>query len=266
MQAVRPAAVAGLFYPGRRAVLRSTIAELLDDARRVIAASSMPAPKGLVLPHAGYVYSGSTAALGYALLERERDSVHRVVLLGPCHRVWTEGLALPDAGAFETPLGTVAVERVPDALRRRLPQLHDGAAVHAQEHSLEVHVPFLQTVLGEFTLVPLAVGAVTAEQVSGVIDALWGGPETVVVASSDLSHYLTYQQANAVDADTVAKMLRLDPTLTHDEACGADPVNGLLLSARTHGLAPRLLGRCNSGDTAGDKRRVVGYAALALAS
>lgn len=266
MQAVRPAAVAGLFYPGRRSDLRSMIAALLDDARAAVGAFPGLEPKGLVLPHAGYIYSGSTAALGYALLERERDRVNRVVLLGPCHRVWTEGLALPDAGAFETPLGSVPVEPLPEDVRRLLPQVHDGRAVHAQEHSLEVHVPFLQSVLGEFALVPLAVGAVTADEVARVIDALWGGDETVVIASSDLSHYLTYQQANAVDAGTIAQMLRLDPTLTHDQACGADPVNGLLTSARAHGLTPHLLGHCNSGDTAGDKRRVVGYAALALAS
>ncbi len=266
MQAVRPAAVAGLFYPGRRSDLRSMIVALLDDARPLVDRLGLPAPKGLVVPHAGYIYSGSTAALGYALLEPARERISRVVLLGPCHRLWTDGLALPDAGAFDTPLGRVPVEPVPDEVRRRLPQLHDNPAVHAQEHSLEVQVPFLQTVLSEFSLVPLAVGGVTAAEVSEVIDALWGGPETLVVASSDLSHYLTYQQANTVDAGTVAQMLRLDATLTHDQACGADPVNGLLLSARSHGLTPRLLGRCTSGDTAGDKRRVVGYAALALAS
>ena len=241
------------------------VTALLDQARSVIDGSHLPAPKGLVLPHAGYIYSGSTAALGYALLERERDRVDRVVLLGPCHRMWTEGVALPDAAAFDTPLGRVPVEQLPDEVRR-LPQVNSNAAVHAQEHSLEVHLPFLQTVLGEFSVVPIAVGGVTAAEVAEVIDALWGGPETVVIASSDLSHYLTYQQAVEVDAATVTQMLRLDAAITHDQACGADPINGLLLSARTHGLTPHLLGRCNSGDTAGDERRVVGYAALALAS
>ncbi len=241
------------------------IAALLDDARARVADIDL-APTGLILPHAGYIYSGSTAALGYALLERLRGRITRVVLLGPCHRVYTDGLALPDAGAFETPLGSVPVLEVPAELRRALPQLRVSALVHAEEHSLEVHLPFLQSVLDDFSLLPLAVGGVTASEVAAVIDALWGGPETVIIASSDLSHYLPYDRANVVDARTVHQILRLDATLTHDQACGADPVNGLLLSSRRHGLSPHLLDRCTSGDTAGDKERVVGYAALALAS
>lgn len=264
MRAVRPAAVAGLFYPGRRSELDSMIAGLLDDARARMVDVELT-PKGLVLPHAGYIYSGSTAALGYALLERMRAQVTRVVLLGPCHRVYTEGLALPGVAAFETPLGVVPVEPPPEPLYRSIPQVRSNPVVHAEEHSLEVHVPFLQSVLDDFTLVPLAVGAACASDVSEAIDALWGGPETVVIASSDLSHYLPYERANLVDTRTVHQMLRLDATLTHEQACGADPVNGLLLSARQRGLTPHLLGRCTSGDTAGDKERVVGYAALALA-
>lgn len=263
MQAVRPAAVAGLFYPGRRSELRSTIAGLLDDARSRVAGLDL-VPKALILPHAGYIYSGSTAALGYALLERRREQVTRVVLLGPCHRVYTDGLALPGATAFQTPLGAVPVDAAAPELNA-LTQVRTSALVHAEEHSLEVHVPFLQSVLDDFSLVPLAVGGVTAPEVAAVVDALWGGPETVVVASSDLSHYLPYDRANTVDARTVHQILRLDATLTHDQACGADPVNGLLLSAGRHGLRAHLLDRCTSGDTAGDKERVVGYAALALA-
>ncbi|MFN8196339.1 MAG: AmmeMemoRadiSam system protein B [Nocardioidaceae bacterium] len=259
---VRPPAVAGSFYPGQPSELTRTVGQLLDEARSSVEPAA-GSPKALLLPHAGYVYSGPTAALGYALLERARPTVRRVVLLGPTHRVAVAGLALPDADAFETPLGQVAVERVlPEALG--LPQLLVSAAVHAHEHSLEVHVPFLQTVLDDPVLVPLAVGTVGAAEVADVLDALWGGPETVVVVSSDLSHYLPYDDAEAVDCATVDQVLRLDATLSHEQACGATPVNGLLVAARRRGMKPVLLGRCSSGDTAGDRRRVVGYAAIAF--
>ncbi len=259
---MRPPAVAGSFYPGQRSELTGTVERLLDEARRTLHHGDEPA-KAYVLPHAGYVYSGSTAALGYALLERSRADVRRVVLLGPTHRVAMSGLALSDAEAFATPLGQVAVERVlPETLA--LPQLVVSREAHALEHSLEVHLPFLQTVLDELTLVPLAVGSASAAEVAAVLDALWGGPETVVVVSSDLSHYLTYDDAEAVDSGTVDQVLRLDGPLTHQQACGATPVNGLLLAAHRRGMKPRLLGRCSSGDTAGDRRRVVGYAAIAF--
>ncbi len=263
---VRPAAVAGSFYPGRRSVLEHDVRALLDNARDVLARlpRDLPDPKALLLPHAGYVYSGSTASLGYALLERMRDRVHRVVLLGPTHRVAVDGLALPDASAFETPLGRVPVASVDQAIRAALPQLVDSPAAHAMEHSLEVHLPFLQSVLDRFELVPLAVGWADPDDVAVVLDALWGGPETVVVVSSDLSHYLPYDEASVIDRATVAQVLGLDGPLTHDQACGATPANGLLVCARRRGLTPRLLGMCSSGDTAGDRRRVVGYAAVAF--
>jgi len=260
---VRPAAVAGAFYPGRRSALERDVCGLVADAHDRLD-RGLPRPKALLLPHAGYVFSGSTAALGYAALERHRADVHRVVLLGPTHRVWVEGLALPDVTAFETPLGLVRVAEVPTALRERLPQLVDAAAVHTMEHSLEVQLPFLQVVLDDVEVVPLAVGGATPTAVADVIDALWGGPETVVIVSSDLSHYLPYLDARSVDAGTVQEILRLDGPLTHDQACGATPANGLLLSARRREMRAHLLGMCNSGDTAGDRRRVVGYAAVAF--
>jgi AmmeMemoRadiSam system protein B len=239
------------------------VADLLADATGRLPAGT-PVPKALILPHAGYVYSGSTAALGYAALAPGRDRIRRVVLLGPTHRVGVDGLALPDAEAFETPLGLTAVEAVDSATRARLPQLVDSALVHAMEHSLEVHVPFLQTVLPEATVVPVAVGWADPPSVAAVIEALWGGPETVVLVSSDLSHYLPYDRARAVDRVTVDQILRLDGPLSHDQACGATPANGLLVVARRRGLVARLLGMCNSGDTAGDRGRVVGYAAVAF--
>jgi AmmeMemoRadiSam system protein B len=243
--------------------LARDVTTLLSEARRRLPTGT-PVPKALLLPHAGYVYSGSTAALGYAAVEPAAATVQRVVLLGPTHRVAVDGLALPEVKAFDTPLGRVRVGEVDPGVRARLPQLVESRGAHAMEHSLEVHLPFLQLVLEEFTLVPLAVGRATPDQVADVLDALWGGPETLVVVSSDLSHYLGYAEAEALDVATVEQVLRLGAPLTHDQACGATPANGLLVAARRHGLRPLLLARCSSGDTAGDRRRVVGYAAVAF--
>lgn len=274
MTAVRPPAVAGSFYPGSERALRTMVRELLASAHDGTAAGGSatrgapdgPAAKAIVAPHAGYVYSGSTAALAYAPLAPRRDAVRRVVLLGPCHRVAVRGLALPGCDAFETPLGTVPVDADGVAAIAGLPQVTTSPEAHEWEHSLEVHLPFLQEVLGEFTLVPLAVGRATPDEVAEVVDALWGGPETLVVASSDLSHYLSYAQARAVDEVTIEQVLAGTDPLNHEQACGATPVNGVNVAARRRGLAPRLLGACNSGDTAGDKKRVVGYASFAFAA
>jgi AmmeMemoRadiSam system protein B len=263
VQQVRPPAVAGAFYPADRDTLASVVGELLADARTHLSPSG-PVPKALVLPHAGYVYSGSTAARGYAALLPARGRLTRVVLLGPTHRVAVDGLALPAAHAFATPLGLVRIAEIDPAVRASLPQVVDRPDVHAQEHSLEVHLPFLQWVLGDVEVVPLAVGRAAPPVVAAVIDALWGGPETVVVVSSDLSHYLPYAEATLRDEATVARLLALDGPITHEDACGATPVNGLLVTARARGLRPDLLHRCTSGDTAGDRRRVVGYAAVAF--
>lgn len=268
---MRPAAVAGAFYPGDPGELAHVVADLLAGGRQALAAleaasGAVATPQAVLVPHAGYVYSGSTAAVGYAVLARLRDRIRRVVLLGPTHRVYVDGLALPQHDAFATPLGPVPVAAVAEPSRRALPQLVDSRDAHAAEHSLEVQLPFLQATLGDFELLPLAVGRATPAEVADVLDELGGGDDTVVVVSSDLSHYLPYDQAVAADAATLDQLLRLDGPISHEQACGATPVNGLLLGARRHGLAARLLGRCNSGDTAGDRRRVVGYAALAFAA
>lgn len=261
---MRPPAVAGLFYPGQHQELSATLTGLLDQARAALE-PGLAVPKALLLPHAGYVYSGATAALGYVTLERARERIRRVVLLGPTHRVWLDGLALPGADALRTPLGEVRVARIDPELLVHLPQVGVSPEAHAGEHSLEVHLPFLQTVLGsDIEVVPLAVGRADPEVVADVLDAFWGGAETVVVVSSDLSHYLSYDVADRIDRATVEQMLRLVTPLTHDQACGATPANGLLVAVRRHGLVPRLLGRCSSGDSAGDRRRVVGYAAVAF--
>ena len=268
MARIRPAAVAGFFYPGDQASLARMLDDLLDAARRGPRPEVDPDRlKALIVPHAGYIYSGSTAATAYALLERAAERIQRVVLLGPLHRVPVRGLALPDADTFATPLGPAAVDDLPHGLPEgtvELPQLVRVPEAHAEEHSLEVQIPFLQRVLPDVPIVPLAVGGVDGDQVADVLDALWGGPETVVVVSSDLSHYLTYDQALEIDGLTIDAILRLAAPISHDQACGATPVNGLLVAAERHGLRPVLLAACNSGDTAGDKRRVVGYSAFAF--
>ncbi|TXT38422.1 MAG: hypothetical protein FD135_2910 [Comamonadaceae bacterium] len=269
MPQIRPPAVAGTFYPAQAADLSRDLAALLADAFATAKSSATPwphdRPKALIVPHAGYIYSGSTAALAYQRLSRECQQIRRVVLLGPVHRVPVRGLALPGATAFDTPLGRILIDAPGVAALAHLPQVVTSPAAHAQEHSLEVQLPFLQTVLDSFTLLPLAVGDATAQEVAEVLEVVWGGPETLIVISSDLSHFLPYRSAQKVDQDTVQHILQLDSHLSHAQACGGTPVNGLLLAARKHHLQPELLGMCNSGDTAGDKNRVVGYAAVAFA-
>jgi AmmeMemoRadiSam system protein B/AmmeMemoRadiSam system protein A len=261
MSTIRPAAVAGLFYPGDPAELRRTLADLLAQGA---AAGPAATPKALIVPHAGYVYSGPVAASAYARLAALRGRIRRVVLLGPTHRVWVKGLALPDAERFATPLGEVALDREGMRQLQGLPRVVKSAAAHALEHSLEVQLPFLQTVLGDFELLPLAVGEATADEVAEVLEKVWGGDETLIVISSDLSHFLPDSLAREVDGGTVKAILALDSHLSHEQACGATPVNGLLRAARRHHLHPVVLDVRNSSDTAGEPERVVGYASFAF--
>lgn len=258
----RDPAVAGMFYPGNRSELARSLAEMLGTAAS--SAPERPVPKAIIAPHAGYIYSGPIAASVYTLLAPARKTIRRVVLLGPTHRVAVRGLALPGVAAFATPLGVVPIDAEAVAALRALPQVGVSDRAHALEHSLEVHVPFLQTVLERFTLVPLAVGHADAAAVAEVIDLLWGGPETLIVVSSDLSHYLPYADAQAVDRATAKAILGLALDISHEQACGATPVTGLAYSARARGLKPELIDLRNSGDTAGDRQRVVGYGAFAF--
>ena len=265
---LRPAAVAGLFYPGSAAALKRAVDACLAQARPA-APERPPAkvpklPKAVIVPHAGYVYSGPVAAHAYWRVAAARTTVRRVVMLGPVHRVPIEGLALPAARAFATPLGTVRIDAEGAARALELPQVRVSEAAHALEHSLEVQLPFLQTVLEDFTIVPLAVGDATPDEVAQVIDRLWGGAETLIVVSSDLSHYHAYAEARRLDDAAARAILALDASLDHDQACGATPINGFALCARRRGLKPEILDLRNSGDTAGDKSRVVGYAAVAF--
>jgi len=262
MSNVRPAAVAGLFYPEASETLAADVRAYLDAAARL--AEGAPCPKAVIVPHAGYVYSGPVAASAYTRVALGRDTIRRVVLLGPSHHVPIRGLAVPSAQAFVTPLGAIAVDRDAVAAARALHAVHESDAAHAMEHALEVQLPFLQAVLREFTIVPFAVGDATPREVADVIDALWGGAETLIVISSDLSHYHGYADARSLDRVTADLVLALSATLGHAQACGATPVNGLLLSARDHALRPELLDLRNSGDTAGDRSRVVGYGSFAF--
>ncbi len=260
MRDVRAPAVAGMFYPADPSTLRREVEAHLDAA-----ASSSPGSarvKAIIAPHAGYVYSGPTAGFAFAQLAADAEQIRRVVLLGPAHRVALRGLALPGCAAFATPLGEVpmAAELVQQVAV--LPQVVEHPGAHAPEHSLEVELPFLQQVLGEFELLPLVVGEATGQEVAEVLDAVWGGPETRIVISSDLSHYLPYAAACRVDDETARAIVALEAPLDRGRACGGLPIDGLMLAARRRGLTVRLLDLRNSGDTAGDRERVVGYGAF----
>ena len=260
MSAVRPAAVAGTFYPQASAALAAQVRAYLERVHPV--PQSEPRPKALIVPHAGYVYSGPIAAAAYARLAVGCEDIRRVVLLGPAHRVALCGLALPSAESFATPLGEVELDRAAVSSALELSQVSESDRAHALEHSLEVQLPFLQTLLPNFRLVPFAVGAATAAQVAEVLELLWGGPETLIVVSSDLSHYHSYSEARAIDAASARTVLALSPTLDCEQACGALPINGLLTVAQRRGMRRELLDLRNSGDTGGDKSSVVGYASF----
>lgn len=262
MATFRPPAVAGAFYPGEAKALLGEVDELLDGVESLEVRFGYP--KALIVPHAGYIYSGSTAAHAYSELTTARGLVKRVVLLGPVHRVAVKGLALPGVELFETPLGRIPVDAQAVRSLHGLPQVVVSAPAHAMEHSLEVQLPFLQRVLGDFSLVPLAVGDATSAQVAEVLERLWGGPETLIVISTDLSHYHEYETAQRIDNDTAERIARLEGGLNHQQACGATPLNGLLSVAQKKGLTIRRLSVCNSGDTAGGRGRVVGYSAFTL--
>lgn len=259
MSNIRPPAVAGFFYPAESARLGDEVMSFLAQSKQISIT-----PKALIVPHAGYIYSGPVAASAYTTIRNMASHIRRVILLGPTHRVAVQGLALPGAEAFDTPLGRVQLDTGVMQALTRLPQVSVNAAAHAQEHSLEVQLPFLQSVLKDFTLIPLAVGMASPEEIAEVLEAAWGGEETLIVISSDLSHYLPYRESLAMDRTTVQRILALQADVDHEQACGATPINGLLLAARRHNLSPCLLDLRNSGDTAGSKDRVVGYAAFAF--
>lgn len=263
MNEVRSAAVAGLFYPGSAAELQPMVQEFLRDA---VASEPGYSPKAVIAPHAGFVYSGPVAGSAFRCFSAAAEVIRKIVLIGPAHRLPVRGLALPGQDGFETPLGTVEVDRdLVDSISD-MPQVSTNVAAHAPEHCLEVELPFLQIVLGTFSVLPLLVSQVEAEEMAEVLERVWGGPETRIVISSDLSHYLSYDTAREIDRDTAQQVLELNQPIEEHRACGAVAINGLLTAARRRGLAPRLLDLRNSGDTAGDRLRVVGYGSFGFAT
>lgn len=254
---VRNPAVAGMFYPAEPERLRATVEQYLRSAE-----CGGSVPKAIIAPHAGYVYSGPIAASAYARLTPAADIIKRVVLLGPAHRVPFRGLALPNCQSFLTPLGPVAVDQEAVAKIIQLPQVLVMDDAHVTEHSLEVHLPFLQIVLSEFAMVPLTVGEASGVEVSEVLECLWGGAETLIVISSDLSHYYDYETARRMDNNTSQAIEQLRPEdIKYEQACGRIPINGLLHLARKRGLNAKTIDLRNSGDTAGSRDQVVGYGA-----
>jgi AmmeMemoRadiSam system protein B len=261
LNSIRPAAVAGTFYAGEPAALAAEVAAFLADAR--VTARDRP-PKAIIAPHAGFIYSGPIAASIYGRLAPLAGIVKRVVLAGPAHRVYVAGAAIPSVRAFSSPLGEVPLDEAALARLAELPFVERSDRAHALEHSLEVHLPFLQSVLGHFALVPVVVGDAGPGDMARLFDEVWGGPETLIVVSSDLSHYLPYDAARERDRDTARRIVAMEANLVGEQACGAAPINGLLEAVRERGLQPELVDLRNSGDTAGDRGRVVGYGAFAF--
>lgn len=255
----RQPAVAGSFYPEDAAQLRTAIAEATANASPI----DLPKqPKALLAPHAGYIYSGPIAASAFNAIKPWAKIYQRVILLGASHRLAFEGVAIPDNSHFTTPLGSIELDQewMQQLLEQQLVVINVNA--HSPEHALEVELPFLQTILPSFKLLPLLAGQTTPENIAAILRFVWGGPETLIVISSDLSHYLPYTEACRHDQATLANILALEPHLKPETACGALPLAGLILLAREKRLHPTLIDYRNSGDTAGDRNRVVGYAAM----
>lgn len=260
MQSIRQPAVAGMFYPAKRDELERMLREYVGEPD-----AGQAAPKAIIAPHAGYIYSGPIAGSAYTRLIPARSTICRVVLLGPSHRVYVAGLAAPESDGFATPLGVVPVDQDTITKLDDAPQLVRSDEAHALEHSLEVHLPFLQHVLDDFSIVPLVVGDAHAEEVAEIIEQLWGGPETLFVVSSDLSHYHPYKTARRMDETTSKAIESLQPeAIGPDQACGRIPIQGLLLVAQQKGLTAQILDLRSSGDTAGPRDQVVGYGAYAI--
>ncbi|GLQ29564.1 AmmeMemoRadiSam system protein B [Litoribrevibacter albus] len=259
---IRQPAVAGSFYPDDSQQLSAMIAQFMDSA--IESEPISRCPKMLISPHAGYIYSGAVAASAYHQLEDYTDTIKRVVILGPSHRVPLQGVAIPDASYFKTPFGNIEIDQSALLTIKHLDGVKVSPHAHAYEHSLEVQLPFLQRILVDFKIVPLVVGQTEPHIVSGVINALWGGQETLFVISTDLSHYHAYEHARELDQQTSSAIEHLHTDINCDQACGCYALNGALMAAKHHHLTLSTLDLRNSGDTAGTKNQVVGYGAYAL--
>lgn len=261
----RPAAVAGSFYPSNIQPLQEALQSLLAKAANSPLLPQVQGKlKAIIVPHAGYIYSGSIAATAYHLLQQRRDNTKRVLLLGPNHRVALRGMAIPSHEAFTTPLGNVPLDQKILTALSRMQGVKIMDQAHALEHSLEVQLPFLQTVLDSFSLIPVVVGECSPDLVQTVLQLVWDDPKTLIVVSTDLSHFHDYHSASDIDRQTSELICQKDWHLHGEQACGANPLNGLLKYAVSIGADIVELARCNSGDTAGDRDRVVGYGAYAL--
>ncbi|MFQ5597490.1 MAG: AmmeMemoRadiSam system protein B [Nitrospiria bacterium] len=258
METVRKSAVAGAFYPADADALSRVVKAFLEGAD-----ATAPAPKGMIVPHAGYAYSGPIAASAYACLKKEPDRFERVVLLGPSHFVPFEGLAFPKVDFFSTPLGRIPIDHDVLAATNRMKALVGFNAAHRQEHSLEVQLPFLQSILPSFKLVPLVVGEAESDDVAACLEALWGGDETLILVSSDLSHYHDDETAKRMDEKTSKHIVQFQPeAIRPEDACGHVPLRGFLVAARRFGMTARVIDLRNSGDTSGPGDSVVGYGAF----
>ena len=250
----RPPAVSGSFYPAGKAELRAMTRRLLSEAEQ-----EGPTPKVLIAPHAGYVYSGPVAASGYARLNGKAGHIRRVVLIGPAHRVYFKGVALSTADSFETPLGNVPIDSPTIRALRRNIAVAENDTAHHQEHSLEVHLPFLQETLDDFELIPLLVGDIATADLATILSSVWGGTQTLIIVSTDLSHFLDYDKAVVVDRATTRSIEQADGGLGPTQACGCRPVNAALELIRAKQMQVTTLDVRNSADTAGGRDRVVGY-------
>ncbi|MBF0279235.1 MAG: AmmeMemoRadiSam system protein B [SAR324 cluster bacterium] len=259
---IRPPAVANSFYPGDPAILRAQIKNYLEE----VPVEQKKIPKAIIVPHAGYIYSGPIAAYAYKALVAAKSVIKRVVLLGPAHRVQVSGIAAPSSAFFSTPFGEIPVDQAAiDKLVQRFEYVQFLDRAHVSEHSLEVHLPFLQEALDRFSLIPFLVGNASGPEVGAVLDALWGGPETLVVISSDLSHYHSYQEAKLLDQRTAEIIEQFKgEKLDYESACGRNPIKGLLAVAPKYHLQIERVDLRSSGDTAGSKDQVVGYGSWIL--
>jgi len=257
MPNVRHPAVAGTFYPNKPMTLQQSVAQYIDAAHTISAK-----PKAIIAPHAGFIYSGPVAGSIYKTLAQRSSQITRVVLLGPSHRLAFSGCALSSADIYVTPLGNINIDKKAADSIRLLPFVQELDAAHLEEHSLELQLPFLQVVLPQFLLLPIVVGNASPEQIATLLDHVWRGDETLIIVSSDLSHYHAYEIAQQLDQNTSTAIENLCPAnIGHEQACGFLPVNGLLLAAKQHNMSAKTIDLRNSGDTAGSKSQVVGYGA-----
>lgn len=266
---VRPAAVAGMFYPADAAELRWFVETELRAAMDRLDSAMLagPPPRAIIGPHAGFIYSGSVAASAYGVFQGEgrTANVRRIVIISPAHRVAVVGIAASSADAFATPLGLVPVDRqATDSLCEQFDFVNMSDEAHAPEHGVEAHLPFCQALFQDFSIVPLAMGQVSPQQVAQVLDTLWD-EQTLIAVSSDLSHFYSYDDARALDAATCKAIEQLQPhDIAPEQACGRPAVQAILTMAEQHHLTPTTLDLRNSGDTAGPRHQVVGYGAWAF--